>query len=243
MIMGCFIKKIFDKKTDESVHLQFQKFSRGEFDDRAMIRTKNSKGQFNMSTTAEYARDLVITLAENLGKEKTLVEGALVSAIKLDGFDYKEKKSAIGVNKYIIEKEMTGDEIIELANRFPKAFFALSFNTKDSELKIQVKSPKSAKGAGSAKGAEKAKIDFCNIKTNNKGIIDEFIFDNETKNFKNIEIKHKLVINEIVIPPELKNEKDFAKVREGALRKGRLIRQIKLDDNNSIIKKEVDFEA
>src|SRR3989344_1730525 len=125
MIMGCFIKKIFDKKTDESVHLQFQKFSRGEFDDRAMIRTKNSKGQFNMSTTAAYARDLVITLAENLGKEKTLVEGALVSAIKLDGFDYKEKKSAIGVNKYIIEKEMTGDEIIELANRFPKAFCKL----------------------------------------------------------------------------------------------------------------------
>jgi len=41
-LMDCFIKKIFDGKNDEFVHLQFQKFSRGEFTDRAMVKVKES---------------------------------------------------------------------------------------------------------------------------------------------------------------------------------------------------------
>ena len=35
-----FIKKIFDGNIDESVHLQFQKFSKGEFRDRALIKAR-----------------------------------------------------------------------------------------------------------------------------------------------------------------------------------------------------------
>ena len=38
------MKKIFEGNIDGEVHSQFQKFSRGEFLDRAMIRIKNSKG-------------------------------------------------------------------------------------------------------------------------------------------------------------------------------------------------------
>jgi len=40
--MDCFIKKILEGKKDEFVHIQFQKFSRGIFNDRAMIRFKDS---------------------------------------------------------------------------------------------------------------------------------------------------------------------------------------------------------
>ena len=38
-----FIKKIFDKKIDNSVHLQFQKFSKGEFKDKALIEARDAK--------------------------------------------------------------------------------------------------------------------------------------------------------------------------------------------------------
>jgi hypothetical protein len=60
-----FIKKVKDNLFDESVHLQFQKFSRGEFKDRAVILAKNSKGNYSISTTPEFASDLIRIGAEN----------------------------------------------------------------------------------------------------------------------------------------------------------------------------------
>ena len=225
--------------------MQFQKFSRGEFPNRAMVRIKNSKNKFNIATTAEYARELVINIAEKLGEEKTQVTGALISALRLDdAFEYKERKSAIGINKYLIDKEMSGNEIIDLCEKAKKAFIGLSFKTEDYDLKIQAKSPKSAKGAGNQKKEDKkTKIDFCKLKTTDKDIVRNLLFDEELKelNFKEVEIKHDFIINEIVIPDELKNEKDFAKVREMSRRKGKIIRRINVDDREVV--KEVEFEA
>ena len=42
-----FIKNIFDKKRDALIHLQFQKFSKGEFVNRALIRAKYSAGKYS----------------------------------------------------------------------------------------------------------------------------------------------------------------------------------------------------
>jgi len=242
--MDCFIKKIFDGKADESVHLQFQKFSRGEFRDKAMIRIKNSNGKYTIDTTYEYARELVRIMAKKLGNNKAHVMGALVSALDLTRFNYESKKMAMGVRKYMINREMTGNEMVELCDRLTKAFFGLSFSVGDDELKIKDKSPKSAKGASSAKKEDaKAKIDFCRLKTSDKNIVTGLLFDNEiqTDNFKKAEIKHDFIITDIVIPSELKNEKDFAIVREKAHRKGKVIRYLDIDGNK--IKKEVEFEA
>lgn len=50
-----FIKKVANKKYDESVHLQFQKFSKGEFRNRALIDAKSSKGNYTIKTSAEFA--------------------------------------------------------------------------------------------------------------------------------------------------------------------------------------------
>lgn len=242
--MEFFIKKIFDRKVDDWVHLQFQKFSRGEFKDRAMIKIKNSNGKYIISTTAEYARELVKMMAEKLGGDKTQVTGALISALDLTGFDYEEKKMAMGVRKYVLNRGMTGDEILGLCERLNKAFFGLSFNVGDEELIIKPKSPKSAKGASSVKKENAdVKIDFCKLKTADKNIIQNLLFDNEARdlNFKKIEVKHDFIINDLIIPDELKNEKDFAKVREGALRKGKIIRY--LDIEGKKVMKEVEFEA
>ncbi len=244
--MEFFIKKIFDNKTlgDDWVHVQFQKFSRGKFSNRAMVKVKNSKGNYTIETTSEYAKELVKIMGEKLGYGKTHVTGAMVSALELSGLKYEEKKMAIGVKKYIIDREMNGKEIVEICNSFPKAFFGLSFNVGEEELKIQAKSPKSAKGAGSSKKEDAdLKIDFCKLKTSDKSILEGLVFDKEAKdlNFKKIEIKHNFIIDEIVIPPELKNEKDFAIVREKALRKGKIIRVLNIDGREE--RKEIGFEA
>ena len=239
--MDCFIKKIFEgKEIDELVHSQFTKFSKGEFPDRAMIRAKNTKGKYTISTTSEYAKDLIMSLAEKLGDKTTKVSGAIISALDLDGFEYNERKMAMGVRKYMIyNKEMTGNEIISLCNKIEKAFFALSFKAGEDELTIKPKSPKSAKGAGSSKNSDKkAKIDFIKLKTNDKNLVNTIIFDNETQNFNKIEIKHDIIVEDIVFP---EGEKDFAKIRELAKRKGRVVRKIDVD--GSSLEKEMMFEA
>ena len=69
------------------------------------------------------------------------------------------------------------------------------------------------------------------------------LFDDEVRDlsFKKIEVNHDFIISDIVVPDELKSEKDFAKVREGALRKGKIIRYLDIDGKK--LEKEVDFEA
>ena len=57
----------------------------------------------------------------------------------------------------------------------------------------------------------------------------------ETKKAK---IKHNLIINQIIVP---EGEKDYAKIRELAKRKGILIRRIIIDKEETTSKKE--FEA
>jgi hypothetical protein len=232
-----FIKKVFDEKVDEEVHLQFQKFSKGEFRDRALIDAKNSNGKYTIKTSAEFANELVRVVAEMIGREKVKVTGAIVSTNDLTGeFEFKEKKQFQGVKRYLIDDEMTGEKIIGLLDRFPKTFFALSFEFKDTKLKIKPKAPKSGKPG---KGDEKPKVDFCTLKTTNKKLADSFVFENT--NFKKAEINHTFFIDEIVIPEELKNEKDFAVVREKALRKGKIVRKALIDEKEK--DSEMMFEA
>ena len=239
--MDLFIKKIFENKdSDESVHSQFIKFSKGEFPNRAMIRARNTKGNYTIATTSEYAKEIIIYLAEKLGDKPVQVTGAIISALDLDGFDYNEKKMAMGVRKYMIDKEMTGNEILELC-KIEKAFIALSFNVdENTSLVIKPKSPKSAKGASSNKNPDKkAKIDFIKLKTDDADLVNGLIFDDEAKDFKKIEIKHDFIINDIILPEE--KIEDFSKIREMAKRKGEIIRN--LDIGGKEVVKEVDFTA
>jgi hypothetical protein len=206
-----------------------------------MIRVKDSNGKFTIDTTAEYARELVRAMGEKLGSGKTQVTGALISALDLDGFKYESKTSAIGVRKYRIDREMAGNEIVEICDTVIKAFIGLSFKVGDDELKVKDKSPKSAKGASSApKEDAELKIDFCKLKTTDRKLVDGLVFEPEAKG-KKIEVKHDFIITDIVVPAELKNEKDFAKVREGALRKGKIIRYLDIDGKKT--KKEIGLEA
>jgi hypothetical protein len=234
-----FIKKLFDKKRDASVHLQFQKFSKGEFINRALIRAKNSGGKYSINTSAEFANELVRSAAEKLGENKTQITGAIVSTSNLkDKLDFKEIKQFQGVKRYLIDKEMSGNEIIALLDEFPKTFFALTFNVgDDTKLKIKPKAPKSGKPGKEKEGGPKA--DFCSLKTKDKEIVESFVF--EKPNFKTAEINHTFFVEQIVIPDELKASKDFAKIREESFRKGKIVRKATIDDEDKT--QEFEFQA
>lgn len=232
-----FIKKLFDGEIDEGVHLQFQKFSKGEFRNRALIRVKKVGKKFTINTSAEFANELVRIMAEKLGEERTQITGAIVSTSDLTGeIEFKEKKQFQGVKKYILDNEMSGSKIIELLDKLPKTFFALSFEAGGDKLKIKPKAPKAPKPG---KDGEGPKADFCKIVTTDAEVGKSFVF--EDKEFKDVNINHTFIIDGVVIPEELKNEKDFAVVREKAKKKGKIIRTVNIDGNVFI--EEKDFEA
>ena len=233
-----FIEKIFLKKEDELVHLQLQKYSKGNFTNRAIISARKPGNKYTISTSAEFANELVRDVAEKLGDNKANVTGAIVSTSDLTGkVEFTDKKQFQGVKRYLIDKEISGKEMIKLLDDFPKAFFALSFKAGDTELKIKAKAPKSGKPG--SKSEEMPKADFCKLITTDSKLGGGFIF--EKQDFKKADIKHTFVIEAIEIPAELKGSEDFAKIREESKRKGKIIREAIIDGEN--IKKEFSFEA
>jgi DNA-directed RNA polymerase subunit H (RpoH/RPB5) len=244
--MDCFLKKIFESESgdlskDNLVHLQFMKFSRGEFKDRAVLIYSKSKDKYSLSATYEYANEFVRLLAEKLGNNKTKISGVLVSTRDLTGhLNFSDKKQFAGVKQYVIDSEMSGNEIMEICDKFPHAFVGLSFSVDGTELKIKPKPPKSGKPSTRC-SEEKIKADFCKLYTNDRKLIENFVFDSEILNNENVkkaEISHTYLIKDIELP---KGETDPAKMREMAIKKGRIIRSIKIDDKVS--KKEAGFEA
>ena len=89
------------------------------------------------------------------------------------------------------------------------------------------------------KNDESVKPDFCKLVTTDKGIAEDFIF--EDKKFKEANVNHTFMIEDIVAPNELKNSKDFAMIREKSKRKGRIIREANID--GLVVKEEKEFEA
>jgi hypothetical protein len=232
-----FIKKVFDDAVDEEVHQQFQKFSRGEFLNRALIKAKKVKTSYTITTTAEFANEFVRIVAEKLKDEKTKVTGAIISTLDMDKeIDFKNKKQFMGIKQYVIDKVMSGQEVINLIEKLPKAFFALSFSGKGDILKIKAKAPKSAKPKTKD---EAPKPDFCKLITSDEKIVKDFVF--EKPDFKEAIVSHDFIIDEIVIPEEVKKEKDFAIVREKSRRKGKVVRRATIDSIKTA--KEKEFEA
>jgi hypothetical protein len=232
-----FIKRVHDRDFNEEVHLQFQKFSKGEFKNRAIISAKFSGGKYTINTSAEFTNGLVKEVAEKLGSKRTKVSGVIVSTLDLKkDLKFKEIKQFQGVKRYIIEDEMSGSEIIDLIKKFPKAFFALSFDAGDETvLKIKAKAPKSGKPG--TKGEDTPKPDFCKLITKDKKIAESFIF--EKPEFKSANIVHDFLIENIQIPDELKDEKDFAIIREKALRIGKILRKAEIDGEKFVKKFEL----
>jgi hypothetical protein len=233
-----FIEKIFLKKIDHLVHTQFQKFSRGIFKEKAIISAKKAGNKYTIFTSYEFANELVREVAEKLGNNKTNFKGAVISTSDLTGkLDFNDKKQFQGVKSYIIDKEMSGTDVLKLLNEFPKAFFGLTFNAGETMLKIKAKAPKSGKPKN--KEGERPKPDFCKIITTDEKIGGGFVF--EKHDFKKADLNHTYIIESIEVPENLKKSDDFLLIREESRRKGKILREGEIDGEK--IKKEVEFEA
>lgn len=233
--MDFFIHKLCSGRSDELTHLQFEKYSRGIFKDKAIVQAKNSKGNYSFVTTSEYASEFVRACAHELGAEKAQIDGVIISTKELPpNIKHHGISQFMGVKKYAISGEYSGNEIISMCDSVPRAFVSLSFKTPKSELKIKPKAPKSAKPGSS--GEDGPKVDFCKLKTTNPEFAKALFFD--LVEFKTAQAKHDLDIRDIEVP---KDEKDPVKMREKAIRKGVIVRHLKVDDKES--KKEYNFSA
>ncbi|MEK6915716.1 MAG: hypothetical protein AABW89_04220 [Nanoarchaeota archaeon] len=233
--MDFFIRKLCSGNSDDLTHLQFEKYSRGVFTNKAIVQAKNSKGNYSFSTTSEYANELIRACAEELGENKTKVEGVIISTKALpSNIKYEGISQFMGVKKYSISGEFNGNDLISICDSVPRAFIALSFSTGKSDLKVKPKAPKSAKPGNNSE--DSIKVDFCKLKTTNPEFAKKLFFD--CSDFKSAEVRYDFDIKDIEIP---KDEKDPLKMRERAVRKGVIIRRLKVDGIES--RKEHPFSA
>lgn len=224
-----FIKKLIEGEEVAELQTEFVKFSRGEFRDKYLISFKKQKDKWAIKTSAEFANYLVRSCLNNSKKDSFNISGVIVSTLDIKGsmggylFDPKEEvKKFMGIKQIKVNKEIKKDKIIEIMDKFPKAFFALTFSTESSELKIKPKAPKSAKPSTSKD--KEATPDFCTIKTTEENIAKDLLFD--CINEKEANIKHIIRIEEIIYP---KDEKDPVKMRENSKRRGELIRILSIN--------------
>ena len=235
--MESALKKIFFGKGDNSAHIEFIKFGKGKFENKYLLEGKKQKDKWSIKTSAEFANFLVRTCLEKT-REEIAVQGVIVTTNDLRReakFEIERVKQFAGVKQMVLNCRTNALNILELMNKYPRAFYALSFSTPAFVLKIKPKAPKSGKPGSKEKG-EGPKCNFCSLKTSDREIIENLFFD--FPNFKEIKIKHTIEINQIILPSGID---DPVKIRELAKKKGRIIREIEVDGRKEI--KEKEFEA
>jgi len=218
-----FIKRVFEGKNDDASHRQFVRFGKGEYGGRALLslwKTKNVK----IKGSFEFANDFVLFIA---GLGNVSFNGEILSKDEISGLDGKKKA---GKWVYAVEN-FTSSQVKNLSDKI--YYFLLNAEQEGIKLKIKDKLPKP--------GKDESKVDdkFCQMEIDEKyyrAAKEDFFWD--FPDGKKIEVEHKLIIKEIVPP---KGEKDFAKIREMAKRKGRIIRTANIDGKE--VRFEKDFEA
>lgn len=219
-----FIKKIFQGEIDDSVHMQLMRFGKGNYKGRAPISLHKTK-KVKIKGGFEFANDFVLFASE--------------MDIKFNGFIWskKEIKGLSGdkkAGKYIYEVEdLDSSRVKEIAKE--AYYLLLNADNEDVKLKIKKKLPKPGKSE------EKIDDKFCQLEIGIEHfdkIKEDFFWD--VGDCKKVKAKHEYQITDI-IKPNIEDSDDFAKIRELAKRKGKLIRTIECDGKE--IKNEIEFEA
>jgi len=219
-----FIKKIFNGEVDDSVHSQLTRFGKGDYKGRAPISIRKTK-KIKLKGGYEFANEFVLFASEFDIK----FNGIIWSKNEISGLSGKKKSG-----KYFYEvDDLDSSRIKEIASEV--YYFLLDGEGEEIKLKIKKKLPKP--------GKSEKKIDdkFCQLEVDAKyfdKVKDEFFWD--IGDCKKVKVVHEYQITDI-IKPDVGDSEDFAKLRELAKRKGKLIRTIDCDGEE--IKKEVDFEA
>jgi len=222
-----FIKKIFENKIDDSVHKQFVRFGKGVYPGRAVVKITRQPEKIKIGTSFEMANDIVEFCSQISNSLKC--SGLIFSKEKLE-LSGEKKKS--GLLAYDINQDLTSDQIKKILE---KCYITLlDIESPGISLKSKKKIPKPGK-AGDSKIDDK----FCQLELNTKfwpQVKSEFAFD--LPEFKKALTVHTYTITDIIMP---KGEKDFEKIRILAKRKGKIIRKITIDKQETL--KEKGFEA
>lgn len=220
------MKKIFDGVFDAEVHANFLKFGRGEYKNKYLLEGKRQAKKWAVKAGAEYANFLVRRCLEKAGGP-VAVTGVIVSTLDLRdeiSFDLKKVSNFQGVRKHVIDSEVNPDNIFELIDKYPKAFFALSLKGDGFVLKIKPKGPADGK---KGKGEDEGPVaDFCSLKSDDRAIIDELFFG--VGDFKEVSVNHTIEVSDIIYPANVEELKP-AEVRELAKRKGVIKRKVVAD--------------
>lgn len=219
------IKKIFDGNFDDAVHIAFLRFGKGNYENKYMIEGKRQAKKWAIKTGTEYANFLVRRCLEK-SQGPVAMKGVIVSTLDLRdeiSFDIKKVSNFQGVRKHAIDAEINPEDILALMEKYPKAFFALTFKGDDFILKIKPKAPTSGKPG---KGGEKPVIDFCSLKTEDKEFVDELFFG--VGEFQEVLVSYTIDITDIVYPSNM-DELKPTEVRELAKRKGVARRKVIAD--------------
>jgi len=220
------MKKIFDGDFDDAVHIAFLKFGKGEYKNRFLLDGKKQAKNWNVKTGTEYVNFLTRKCLEKVGKP-VAIKGAIVSTLDLRedaNFDIKKVGNFQGVRKHLIDGEINPEDIFALMDKYPKAFFALSFKGDDFILRTKPKAPTSGKPGKEKDGGPVA--GFCNLKTTDKSLVDELFFG--VDNFDKVRVSYTIKINDIVYPSNMSELKP-TEIRELAKRKGIAIRTVTVD--------------
>ena len=220
------MNKIFDGACDDEVHVAFLKFGRGEYQNKYLIEGKRQAKKWAVKAGAEYANFLVRRCLEKFDGPVEM-KGVIVSTLDLRDefkFDIVKAGNFQGVRKFQIDCEIEPSQIFSLMDKYPKAFFALTFKGEDFVLKIKPKGPTSGKPGKEKDGGPVA--DFCSLKSSDKGLIDELFFG--VGEFSEVKINHTITVSDIVYPDDMDSLKP-SEVRELAKRKGVVVRKVLRD--------------
>jgi len=232
------MKKIFEGNFDDEVHANFLKFGRGEYKGKYLLDGKRQAKKWAVKTGAEYANILVRKCLEKVGGA-VAVKGVVVSTLDLrDEFKFEIAKVSNfqGVRKHAIDTEVEPEQIFEIMDKYPKAFFALTFKGDGFVLKIKPKAPASGKPGKDKEVGPVA--DFCSLKTEDKDLVNYLFFGID--NFAEVRVSHQINVTDIVYPDNL-DELKPTEVRELAKRKGVVIRTAIVDGKEQI--SEANFVA
>lgn len=223
-MMSSVIRSIALGKQDEEIHREFLKYSKGLFKGKYAVDAKRGKEGWSIKTGPEFANFLVRSFLEGV-QGKLSVKGAVIATFDVSKearFPVLGIKQFMGIKQAQVDGEIEMSSVLDLMNRFPRAFFALSFITPKGSLKIKPKAPKSAKPA--AAGEKEKKAEFCSIKTADKEIIGDLLFD--CLDAMHVSISHEIVIESIILPVGVS---DPVQIREQSVRSGTIIRKVVAD--------------
>ena len=212
------MKKIFEGVFDDEVHGDFLKYGRGDYKNKFMIEGKKQASKWAIKTGPEFVNGLVSRCLDKVSGNVSF-KGAIITTL-----DIKDEISFDGIRTIKVDTEISVDEIKALMEKYPRAFFALTFNGDDFALKVKAKAPKSGKpGKGDEEGP---KVDFLSLKTTDGEIVEELFFG--VGDFKEIRVAHDIHVTDIVYPSNMDDLKP-AEIREQSKRKGHIVRRVKVD--------------